>query len=221
MRTGWDGVLITLLSTATITFFPAAFQRTSIANAMTVYAAMPFFTAAIALVWLRERPSLLTIGASVLALIGLVVMLGPSTGGPRLGDLFAFLATASAAVMTVAIRRAKAIEMLPVAALSTALSALISLPLAQHLLDLQPMHYLVAAGFGLGPMTLGLMLYIIGSALIPAALSALIGTAEAPLGAFWAFVGVGEVPATTTIVGGAIVLVSVIGRMILERRAKA
>ena len=218
MRIGWDGLLITLFSTATIILFPAAFQHTTIANAMTVYAAMPFFTAAIAWAWLGERPAWLTVGASLLALVGLLVMLGPSTGGPQLGDLFAFGATASAALMTVAIRRSRHIEMLPVAAVSTAFSVLVSLPLAQHVWDLGPRDYLVAAGFGLGPMTLGLMLYIIGSALIPAALSALIGTAEAPLGAMWAWAGVGEVPAMTTIAGGAIVLVSVVGRMVLERR---
>jgi hypothetical protein len=40
--------------------------------------------------------------------------------------------------------------------------------------------------FGLGPMTLGMMLYVVGSALIPAALSAVIDIAEAPLGALWA-----------------------------------
>jgi drug/metabolite transporter (DMT)-like permease len=77
--------------------------------------------------------------------------------------------------------------------------------------------YLVAAGFGLGPMTLGMMLYVIGSAMIPATLSALIGTAEAPLGALWAWIGVGEVPPLATVIGGGIVLASVIGRLLLER----
>ena len=78
--------------------------------------------------------------------------------------------------------------------------------------------YVVAAGFGLGPMTLGMMLYVIGSALIPATLSVLINTMEAPIGALWAWIGVGEVPTATTLIGGAIVLASVFGRVLLERR---
>lgn len=81
--------------------------------------------------------------------------------------------------------------------------------------------FVVAAGFGMGPMTLGLMLYVIGSAMIPATLSALIGTMEAPIGALWAWVGVGEVPAVETLVGGAIVLAGVFGRLLLERRTDA
>ena len=63
-----------------------------------------------------------------------------------------------------------------------------------------------------------MMLYVIGSALIPSTLSALIGTLEAPIGALWAWVGVGEVPAPTTFIGGAIVLAAVFGRLLLERR---
>ncbi len=218
-RMGAAGVLITLCSTATITLFVPAFQHTSVANAMTIYAALPFFTAAVAWIWLRERPSARTMAASVIVMVGIAVMLGPSGGGPRLGDLLAAGATAAMAVMTVAIRRSHEVEMLPVACLSTILSALIALPLAEHLLDLTPRDYVVAMGFGLGPMTLGLMLYVIGSAMIPATLSALIGTMEAPIGALWAWVGVGEVPAAATFVGGAIVLAGVFGRLLLEQRA--
>jgi drug/metabolite transporter (DMT)-like permease len=128
------------------------------------------------------------------------------------------LATAVTALMTVAIRRSRDVEMLPVAGLSTILSALVAAPFATHLLDLTARDLLVAAGFGLFPMTLGLMLYVIGSAMIPAALAALIGTMEAPFGALWAWVGVGEIPAPATFAGGGMVLASVFGRLLLERR---
>ena len=219
-RMGGAGALITACLTAVITLMVPAFQHSSVANVMTIYAALPFFTAAVAWLWLRERPSARTMVASAVAMAGIAVMLGPSTGGPRLGDLLAAAATAITALMTVAIRRSHDVETLPVACLSTLLSALIALPLAQHLLDLTPRDFVVAAGFGMGPMTLGLMLYVIGSAMIPATLSALIGTMEAPIGALWAWVGVGEVPASTTLIGGAIVLAGVFGRLLLERRSE-
>jgi drug/metabolite transporter (DMT)-like permease len=219
-RMGAAGFFITLCSTAAITLMIPAFQNTSVANAMAIYAALPFFTAAVAWIWLRERPSVLTMAASAVALSGIAIMLGPTTAGPRLGDGFAILATAATALMTVAIRRRRDVKMLPVAGLSTLLSALIALPLAEQLLDLTARDYFVAAGFGLGPMTLGLMLYVIGSAMIPAALAALIGTMEAPIGALWAWVGIGEVPAGETFIGGAIVLAAVLGRLLLEWRSE-
>ncbi len=67
-------------------------------------------------------------------------------------------------------------------------------------------------------MTLGMMLYVIGSALIPATLSVLINTMEAPIGALWAWLVIAEVPPTTTFIGGAIVMAAVFGRLLLERQ---
>jgi drug/metabolite transporter (DMT)-like permease len=220
-RMGRMGVAITLFSVAAITLFIPAFQHTSIANAMTIYAALPFFTAAVAWLWVGERPSGATLLASTFVLLGIWVMVGPSTGGPELGDGFAALATLSMALMTVAIRQSRSIEMLPVACLATAMSALIALPLAGNLFGLSARDVVVAAGFGLGPMTLGLMFYIIGSALIPSPLAALIGTLEAPLGAFWGWFGAGEVPRLETVLGGSIVIAAVVARILIDRRVEA
>ncbi|MFO1060202.1 MAG: DMT family transporter [Dongiaceae bacterium] len=213
---GGTGLVVVVCTTATITLFAAAFQHTSVARAMTIYAGAPFFTAAVAWAWLRERPSAATLVASLMVVIGILVMVGPGSGGPRLGDGLAILATSATAVMTVAVRRrGREVEMLPAALLAMLLSIAVALPFAQHLADLTPRDYLVAAGFGLGPMTLGMMLYIVGSAMIPSALAALIGTIEAPVGALWAWVGVGEVPAPTTFAGGGIVLAAVVVRLLV------
>jgi drug/metabolite transporter (DMT)-like permease len=214
------GAFVTLCSTAAITMFVPAFQRTSIANAFTIYAALPFVTAGISWLWLRERPTTGTLAASAVAMAGIVVMLGPSAEGPRLGDALAMLATTATALLTVAIRRSRHVEMVPVACLANILSVLVAAPFAAHLFDLTPRDYGVAAGFGLVPMTMGLMLYVIGSALIPSALATLINTMEAPIGALWAWIGIGEVPGPSTFAGGGIVLASVFGRLLLDRKAR-
>ena len=214
---GPAGWLATACVTAVITIFVPALQRTTVANAMTIYAAMPFLTAAIAWLWLREVPSRTTLLAALAALAGVAVMLGPAAGGPRSGDLLAMAGTTCAALLTVVIRRNRGVEMLPVAGLATALSIPIALPFAAQLGELGARDYLVAAGFGLGPMTLGMMLYVMGSALLPPTLTALISTLEAPIGAAWAWFGVGEVPSAHTLVGATIVLAAVFGRLLLER----
>jgi drug/metabolite transporter (DMT)-like permease len=144
-------------------------------------------------------------------------MVGPYSGGARLGDAFAALGTITQAMMIVAARWRPKVAMLPMIWIAVMLSVFLSIPVSTHCWDLTARDYLVAAGFGLGPMTFGMMLYVVGSAMIPAALAALIGVAEAPLGAAWAWIGVGEAPSTSTLVGGAIVLVSVALRILVER----
>jgi drug/metabolite transporter (DMT)-like permease len=57
--------------------------------------------------------------------------------------------------------------------------------------------------------------------MIPAALATLINTMEAPFGALWAWIGIGEVPDTATFLGGGLVLASVFGRLLLERQRGA
>ncbi|MEQ1576138.1 MAG: DMT family transporter [Hyphomicrobium sp.] len=217
-KCGWAGVIVSLCSCATIILFPAAFQSTSVANAFTMVAALPFFTAGIAWVWLKERPSRPTLVASAVAALGLFIMVGPYSSGLHSGDVLALIGTLAQALMIVAARRHPNVVMLPMAWIAVVLSSVLAYPLAAQLWELTPRDYLVAAGFGLGPMTLGMMLYVIGSAMIPAALTALISIAEAPLGALWAWVGIGEVPSVATIIGGAIVLVSVGSSVMHQRR---
>jgi drug/metabolite transporter (DMT)-like permease len=214
---GRSGVVLSLFPTATVILFTAGVQLTSIANAFTILAALPFFSAAIAWVWIGERPSSLTLGASAIALVGIVIMFRPGAGGPNLGDVLAVLGTISQGIMTVAIRRNPKVEVMPIACLSVFISVIVALPLAHDLFALAPRDYAIAALYGLVVVALGMMLYMMGSALIPATLSALIGVLEAPIGALWAWAGVGEVPATTTIIGGGIVVASVAGRLLVEQ----
>lgn len=86
---GIDGYLIVVCSSTAVILFPAAVQQTSVANAFTILAALPFFAAAIAWLWMGERPSGLTMVASTIALIGIIIMLRPTTVGPNVGDFLA------------------------------------------------------------------------------------------------------------------------------------
>jgi drug/metabolite transporter (DMT)-like permease len=212
-----DKLIVCVCILATITLFPAAFQSTSVAKAFMILSALPFVTAAIAWAWIGERPSALTIAASLVALLGVFIMVGPFTGGLQTGDFLAAAGTVAQALSTVAIRRNPKISMLPMVWLAQVLCVIVALPLAQNMWALSARDYAVAAGFAALPMTLGIALYVAGSAMISAALSALIGVSEGPIGALWVWAVIGEAPDWPTIIGGAVVLGAVIARILLER----
>lgn len=215
-RLGRPGMAATACSTLVIILFPAAFQHASVGNVVTIYASLPFVTAAIAWAWLGERPSAATLLAGSAALLGIAIMVGPTAGGPQLGDAMSLGSTICMALLTLIVRRHSGIEMLPVVLLSIIISGVIALPLAGQLDAFGARDIVVAAGFALFPLTLGLMLYVIGSALIPSTLAALIQTLEAPFGVLWAWAGVGEIPAAETLAGGALVLAGVFGRLLYD-----
>ena len=182
---GWPGCLITACSTLGMTSFIPALKLTSVAHVAIIFATSPFLAAGMARLWLGERSSGATLLASALSFLGVLLAVGgPQGRASLLGDLLAFVMTTAIATMTVAIRRYRDTALLPTACLSNLLGSLVSLgaaqPLAASSLDL-----VYLALFGFVQMTMGLTLFTIGSRLIPAAETALIGALETPLAPFW------------------------------------
>jgi drug/metabolite transporter (DMT)-like permease len=132
-KCGWAGVVVSLCSCAAIILFPAAVQSTSVANAFTMFAALPFFTAGLAWVWLKERPSRTTLAASAVAAFGLFIMVGPYSGGLHSGDVLALLGTLTQALMIVGARRHPNVVMLPMTWIAVILSVMLAYPLATQL----------------------------------------------------------------------------------------
>ena len=214
-RPGW---LFALCSTIGMTSFIPALKLTSVADVAIIYATVPFVTAALAWIWLRERTRAPTWIASVIAFAGVLVTLSGSTFGANLwGDLLAFTMTGAAACMMVISRRHRDIPMVPAAALSNLIGSLIGLPWA-HPAAAGPTELAYLALFGFSQMTLGLTLFVVGARLIPAAHTALIGALETPLAPLWVWFAFGELPARLVFVGGAIVMIAVIGHILVENR---
>ena len=214
-RPGW---LFAFCSTVGMTAFIPALKLTTVADVAIIYATVPFVTAVLARIWLREHTRPATWIASILAFAGVLVTLGGSSFGANLwGDLLAFAMTAAAASMMVISRKHRDIPLVPAAALSNLFGSLISLPWA-HPAAAGPMDLANLALFGFSQMTLGLTLFVIGARLIPAAHTALIGALETPLAPLWVWLAFGELPPRLVFVGGAIVMAAVVGHILIENR---
>jgi drug/metabolite transporter (DMT)-like permease len=129
--------------------------------------------------------------------------------GAIVGDLLAIVMAASFAVATVLVRRYPEIQMAPAAALATALTFLISLPLADPLAT-TPRDLLLLAFFGVGQFGAGFLLFMAGARLIPAAESSLIGMLEIVLGPLWVWLVLNERPDAASLAGGALILAALL-----------
>jgi hypothetical protein len=97
---------------------------TTVAHVAIIYCIVPFFAAGLAFLVMGERPTAVSIAASLVALIGVAVMVGLSGGeGSLAGDLLALVMTLGMAVMMVISRRHRDIPILAAACLSAILSA--------------------------------------------------------------------------------------------------
>ena len=214
---GWIGLLAAGCSTAATICFIHALRLTSVADVMVIGATAPFVTAALAWLWTGERESPVTLAASAVALAGVALMFDSTMSATHLlGNLLAFAMTVLMSIMMVIIRRRRETPMLPAASLSAFLCALAVLPLASPgAVTATDFAWLVL--FGTTQFGLGLLLLTMGTRLISATRSALIGALDTPLAPVWVWLAFGEVPLLMTCVGGAIVMAAVIGDMLLKR----
>jgi drug/metabolite transporter (DMT)-like permease len=91
---GWPSLAVALLSAAGMITGIGSLRYGSVADAMVIYATVPFITAGIAYLTIGERTSRSTIIASAIALAGVLIMLlGDGFGGSMLGKGLAMLMT--------------------------------------------------------------------------------------------------------------------------------
>jgi drug/metabolite transporter (DMT)-like permease len=201
--------LYAVVSAAGMLCFITALRHTSVAHVATIYAAVPLIAGAAAWVVIGETMTRRAIAASIAALAGVVVMVGLGADGTLFGDALALLMTLAMAVMMIISRQARDIPMLPAAALSSLLSAVAVLPLA-NITDVPANEWLLLVSFGLVNSALGLALFTLGAQRLPPAETGLIGALDAPLAPVWVWLFFSQTPSTATLFGGIIVFSAVL-----------
>jgi len=217
---GWPALGIALLSAAGMVTGIGSFRYTSVADAMVIYATVPFVTAALAYVVIGEKPSRSTLIGSTVALLGVGVMLwGASMGGSLFGQFLAVLMTLSMAGFTTIMRKHRDVPMLPAMAASAWICSATCFWFADPM-SIVPHDFLLCAAFGIVQNASGLALYTFGSKRIPAAEATLLAALEVPFTPLWVFVFLGETPSFQTMLGGGIVLAALFMHILAEFRRR-
>jgi drug/metabolite transporter (DMT)-like permease len=217
----WPSIAVAVLSAAGMITGIGSLRYGSVADAMVIYATVPFITAGIAYLTIGERPSRSTLLASFVALAGVVVMIaGAGFGGSMLGKGLALLMTCCMASFSVLLRQNRNVPMLPAMAGSAYLCSFFSFWFASsHLPTAHAM--LLIAGFGILQNGAGLIFYTLGSRKVPAAEATLLAALEVPFTPLWVWMLFGEAPALYTLIGGGIVLIALFAHIVNELRGKS
>ncbi len=167
---------------------------------------------------MRERSSVHTLVAAAIALSGVIVMVGGSMGSINLvGDILAICMSIGMAILVVIFRMFPGKPMI----LSTIMSAVIHVVLSFIMsspFDVTAIDLVLLVGFGI-VFAAATIFMIEGTRLIPASRSALISTAEAPLGPIWAWLVFASVPSLETWIGGVLVLAAVVWNVLSEQQS--
>ena len=227
LRAGWPGLVSGAMWGVMFTAFMLALTLTSTANTLVVMSVSPLLTTLLARAFLKGDPvplgTWIAAGAATLGIAWMFASdLNAHTARDLTGMLIALSIPLAAAINVVTLRAASGnFDLRPAVMLGGAISCLVALPLA---LPLQASGQDIALLAFLGVFQLGLpcMLLVLASRRLLAPEIALIGLLEVILGPLWAWLGAGEVPARTTLTGGAIVLGAlVVNELITMRRPAA
>ena len=207
-KMGWIGVLFVAQGALGMIFYISALTHTSVANVAVIYATTPFMAAALGWWLLHERPSHGGLIASAGALFGVAVMVGFGGHGGWVGDAFAVGMAFTMAVTTVVVRRHPEVPVPLTACLSSLLSGVACWPFGEPLAASGGALALLAT-FGVVNFAIGLPLFVLGARRLSPVETGLIGALDAPLAPLWVWIVVHEAPSRATLIGGAIVFVSV------------
>ena len=211
---GWAGIGVALCFATASTAFIVALAYTTVANILMMQAGAPLFAALMMFLLFGERVGLGTWVAIIAVMTGIGVMVSDSIDGSvsPVGDGLALLIALSFALATVLTRRNAHVRMLPAACLATLFTLVIGFLFAGSL-RVGPADAAWLFVFGALNLALGMMCFVTGVRLLPAAIAALIGTAEPVLGPVWVWLVHGEVPASRTLFGGVIVITALLAHL--------
>lgn len=216
---GWSGLAAGLfIGLANISFI-LALTTTTVANTLFILAAQPFLVALMARVLLRERVTSSTWGAMVLAALGVAVMVGGSLVAADLfGTAMAVACAIAFSLFVVALRAGRAQDRMPVVTLAGLFVMIVGLAVSGGDVMVPLQDILICVVMGSVQVTVGLMMFIAGARLLPGGQVTLLSQLEVVLGPLWVFLAFAEVPSGATLVGGALVLVAVVGQALIGAR---
>jgi drug/metabolite transporter (DMT)-like permease len=215
---GWPGLLGGASLGIGFCGYVFAMTHTTIANAQFLLAVSPFTVSLIAWAVLGERIVAVTWLAMAAALAGVAIMVIDALGeGRAFGNAMAMVAVAGFSVFTVTLRVGRRGDMTP----SLCVAGLVAAGIAAVMIDdfaLSARDHVLCMLLGSVQIGLGMVLFTLGSRLVPAGPLALLSLIEIVVGPFLVWLVFAEVPTMGTLIGGAVVIGAIVAQSVHAMR---
>ena len=187
-----------------------AMYNTTVANANFIIQTQTLFLAIFGYLFLKENISKITLVSIILAISGIILMLGNSlTSGQLIGNVIAFIMPISFAVLIIIVRKYPSVDMVPLQLIAGLVAMIIGYVVAGRVdISLHDIFLGFLAGFF--QVGFGFIFITIGARTTPSAVVGIIMMSEAIFGPLWAWVFINEQPPLIVLIGGSIVLFAVL-----------
>jgi len=214
---GYAGIWAGAIMAVTGMSFMQALENTTVANTMFTISAIPFITAAMAWLVLKESLTKLTLAAMATTAFGISIMVVDGIGGgSAYGNGMALITATGFSTFAVIVRSNRHVNMLPALFMSGVFITVVSLIGSIDRLQVS-LHDLMLCVLWGGVMSgIGNGMFIIASRHLVAAELTLFMLLEFAFSPLWVWLFVGESPTRWALVGGVIVISSVLIKALVE-----
>ena len=187
-----------------------AMYNTTVANTNFIIQTQTIFLAIFGYFFLKEKISKITLASIILAISGIILMVGNSLSpGQMTGNIAAFIMPISFAFLILIIRKYPQIDMVPIQLIAGILAMIIGYLMS---VKIQISIHDIFLGFlaGFFQLGFGFILITIGARTTPSAMVGIIMLTEAVFGPLWAWLFINENPPFVVLIGGSIVIFAVL-----------
>ena len=190
--------------------YVVAMYSTTVANTNFIISLQILFLAVFGYFFLKEKISPITLFSIILAMAGVLLMVGNSlTPGELTGNLAAFSMPITFAILIIVVRKYPSIDMVPAQFVAGICCCIIGYILSNKIMI---SYHDIFLGFlaGFFQIGFGFIFITIGARTTPSAMVGIIMLSESVLGPLWAFLFVSERPSIFSLIGGATILLAVL-----------
>ena len=216
---GFIGGLILALGFVAYVF---SMYTTTVANTNFIITTETIFLALFGYFFLKEKINLITFISIILGMSGVLIILGSSlsiqSSEQFLGNIVAFIMPISFAVLVIVIRKYPNVDMVPAQFTAGIAAAVIGFFIAGQLsISIHDLFLALLAGFF--QIGFGFILITVGSQTTPAAIVGVMMLTESVFGPLWAWLFINEVPPTAVVIGGSIIIFSILFQSFFTKKA--
>ena len=216
---GFIGGLILALGFVAYVF---SMYTTTVANTNFIITTETIFLALFGYFFLKEKINLITFISIILGMSGVLIILGSSlsiqSSEQFLGNIVAFIMPISFAVLVIVIRKYPNVDMVPAQFTAGIVAAIIGFFIAGQLsISIHDLFLASLAGFF--QIGFGFILITVGSQTTPAAIVGVMMLTESVFGPLWAWLFINEVPPTAVVIGGSIIIFSILFQSFFTKKA--
>ena len=210
IKSGIPGLFGGLILAVGFASYVFAMYNTTVTNTNFIIQTQTIFLAIFGYLFLKEKISKITLASIILAIAGIIMMVGNSLSpGEMSGNIAAFLMPISFAILILVVRKYPDVDMVPLQLVAGIFAMIIgylmspTIAISSHDIFLG----FLAGFFQLG---FGFIFITVGARSTPSAFVGIIMLTEAVLGPLWAWMFVNENPPFIVLIGGSVVIFAVL-----------